>query len=65
MSTLQTLVSALGTYYDDDSEDEAIYRLIGKFKALAGAIHRRREGEPYLTPDSMQSYAGEIGRAHV
>jgi len=63
MSTLQTLVSALGTYYDDDSEDEAIYRLIGKFKALAGAIHRRREGEPYLTPDSMQSYAGDL--AHL
>ena len=60
MSTLQTLVSALGTYYDSDDEDEDIYRLIGKFKALAAAIHRRREGEPYLTPDPSNTYAGDF-----
>lgn len=60
MSTLQTLVSALGTIYSGDDEDASVYRLIGKFKALAGAIHRRREGEPYLTPDSSRSYAGDL-----
>ena len=62
MSTLQTLVSALGTYYAGGDEDEDIYRLIGKFKALAAAIHRRREGEPYLTPDPSKSYAGDFAQ---
>jgi citrate synthase len=60
MATLGTLVAALGTYYDDGDEDTDVYRLIGKFKALAGLIHRRREGQPYLTPDSSNSYAGDL-----
>lgn len=65
MSTLQTLVAALGTYYggsDTDDEDEDVYRLLGKFKALAAAIHRRRAGEPYLDPNPSKSYAGDFAQ---
>jgi len=66
MATLQTLVSALGTFYGDGSaganDEEDIYRLVGQFKALAGAIYRRREGEPYLTPEPERSYAGDLAQ---
>jgi citrate synthase len=62
MSVLQTAVSTLGTVYPDDDETTAIYRMLGKMKAIAAAIHRRRTGEPYLTPDPDRSYAGDFAR---
>jgi len=66
MSTLQTLVSALGTYYGEGpsaaNEADDIYRIVAQFKALAAAIHRRRAGEPYLTPEPSRSYAGDFAQ---
>jgi citrate synthase len=63
MSILQTVVSSLGTIYNDDDEETAMYRLLGKMKALGAAIYRRRIGEPYLTSDPELSYAGDF--AHL
>jgi len=62
MALLQAGVAALGTFYDGEDDELATYRLLGKMKALAGAIYRRRTGEPLLEPDSDQSYAGDLAR---
>ncbi len=62
MSVLQTAVSTLGTVYPDDDEETATYRMLGKMKAIAAAIYRRRVGEPYLTPDPDRGYAEDFAQ---
>ncbi len=64
MTVAQTLVSTLGEFYDDDSDEETdIIRLIAKMKALAAYAYRRGAGKDYVEPHTEASYAGDF--AHM
>ncbi|MFW5965969.1 MAG: citrate synthase [Persicimonas sp.] len=60
MAIAQTLVAAVGEYYEESDEETDIIRLIAKMKALAAYAYRRRKGLEYVEPHTDASYAGDF-----
>jgi citrate synthase len=64
MTSLQTLVSIIGEYFDevDDDEDTDIIRLLAKVKSLAAYSYRKTSGKPYVEPNPNLSYAADFAQ---
>ncbi len=61
MASLASLVTLLSTYYSEkDDADRNMIRLLAQAKTIAGHIHKRRLGEPFVDPQPGLSYVGNF-----